>query len=98
MRIPIPSDPHEGERFPDPGMLSLAKVEAVSSPFSVRQTIAVGVEARADACRAKPIDKGVVFIGKKFYRTPMSFNYKETELSENLNDGMEWVFRDHGIS
>ena len=24
--------------------------------------------------------------------------YKETEISEDLNDGMEWVFRDYGRS
>ena len=42
-----------------------------------------------------PIEKGVICIGKKVYRTTLPFTYKETELSEDLNDGMEWVFRDY---
>ena len=35
---------------------------------------------------------------KKVYRPPLPSTYKEMELSENLNDGTEWVFRDYGIS
>ena len=40
--------------------------------------------------------KGVILTGKKFYRPPLTSTCKETELSEDLNDGMEWVFRDYG--
>ena len=42
----------------------------------------------------KIIEKGVMSTGKKVYRPPLPSTYKETELSEDLNDGMEWVFRD----
>ena len=31
----------------------------------------------------------------KFYRTQLPSTYKEKILSEDLNDGMEWVFRDY---
>ena len=37
--------------------------------------------------------KGVIRTGKKVYRPPLPSTYKETEISEELNDGMEWVFR-----
>ena len=39
--------------------------------------------------------KGVIRIGKKVYRLPLPSTYKETELSHDLNNGMEWVFRDY---
>ena len=29
---------------------------------------------------------------------PLTSTYKEIELSEDLNDGMKWVFRDYGRS
>ena len=58
--------------------------------------IAVGVEAREDACGKNPIEKRVIRTGKKVYRPPISSTYKETELSKDLDDGMEWVFRDYG--
>ena len=29
---------------------------------------------------------------------PLTYTYKETELSEDLNDGMEWMLRDYGRS
>ena len=60
------------------------------------QTIAVGVDAGADACGKNPIEKGVISTGKKVYRPPLPSTYKETELLEDLNDGMEWVFRYYG--
>ena len=41
------------------------------------------------------IEKGVIRTKKIFYRTPLPPTYKETELSEDLNDGMEWVFRNY---
>ena len=37
-------------------------------------------------------------IGREVYRTPLPSTYKKTEISEDLNDGMEWVFRDYVIS
>ena len=58
----------------------------------------VGVEAGAEACGKNPTEKVVIHTGKKVYRPPLPSTYKETELSENLNNGMEWVFRDYGIS
>ena len=60
--------------------------------------IAVGVEVGAEICREKPTEKGVICTGKKVYRHPLPSTYKETELSEDLNDGMEWVFIDYGRS
>ena len=62
------------------------------------QTISVGVEAREDTCGKNPIEKGVVCTGKKFYRPALPSTYKETGISEDLNSGMEWVFRDYGRS
>ena len=32
------------------------------------------------------------------YRPTLTSTYKETGLPEDLNDGMEWVFRDYGRS
>ena len=52
------------------------------------QTIAVGVEARVDACGKPPTEKGVIYTGKKVYMPPLPDTYKETELSEDLNDVM----------
>ena len=45
--------------------------------------------------RKKTTDKGVIITGKKLYRPPLPSIYKETELSEDLNNGMKWVFRDY---
>ena len=45
-----------------------------------RQTISVGVEARAEACGETP--------GNKFYRIPLPSTYKETEILDNLNNGV----------
>ena len=41
---------------------------------------------------------GVMRTGKKVYRPPLTSTYNKTELSEDLNDGMEWAFIDYGIS
>ena len=46
----------------------------------------------------KPTEKGVIHTGKKFYRPALPSIYKDLELSEELNDGMGWVFRDYGRS
>ena len=43
----------------------------------------------------KNIENGGIRTGKKVYRAPLPSTYKETEVSEELNDGMEWVFRDY---
>ena len=40
----------------------------------------------------------MICTGKKVYRNPLPSTYKETELLEDLNDGMEWVLRDYGTS
>ena len=56
--------------------------------------ISLCVEARAEACGKNPTEAGVICTGKKVYRNPLPSTYKETELSDNLNDGMEWVFID----
>ena len=45
-----------------------------------------------------PIEKGVILTGKKVYRPSLPSTYKETELLEELNDGMEWVLIDYGVS
>ena len=58
--------------------------------------IAVDVEARAYACGKKPTEKGVIRTGKKVYRNPIPSTNKETELPENINDDIEWVFRAYG--
>ena len=52
------------------------------------QPIAVGVEEDVEACGKPPIEKGVICTGKKVYRPPLPYTYKETELSEDLNDSM----------
>ena len=44
----------------------------------------------------KTTEKGFILIGKKVYRPKLPSTYKETDLSEDLNYGMEWVFRDCG--
>ena len=38
-----------------------------------------------------PKEKGVIRTRKKLYRLPLPYTYKETELLEDLNYGMEWV-------
>ena len=45
-----------------------------------------------------PIEKGVIITKKEVYRPPLLSTYKETEISNNLNNYMEWVFRDYRIS
>ena len=62
------------------------------------QPISVGVEAMSDACRKTLTEKGVIRTGKKVYMPPLPYTYKENELSEDLNDGMEWLVREYGIS
>ena len=56
--------------------------------------IAVGVESRTEAYREPPSETGVIHTGKKVYRPPLPYTYKETEILEDLNDGIECVFRD----
>ena len=58
------------------------------------QTIAVVVETRVGGTP----EKGVICAGKKFYRPLLPYIHKQTELSEDLNDGMEWDFVYYGIS
>ena len=41
------------------------------------------------------IVKGVIRTGKKDYMPPLPSTYKEKELSEDLNNGMDWMFRDY---
>ena len=60
------------------------------------KTIPIGVNARIEAFREPYPEKGVICSEKKFYTLPLPYTYKETELSEELNDGMEWVLRDYG--
>ena len=62
------------------------------------QPIYLGVDTGEEVCGKPPIEKGVIYTGKKLYRHPIPSNYKEKELSEDLNDGTEWVLRDYGIS
>ena len=50
----------------------------------------------AKACGKTLTEKGVIRTGKKVFSPTLPSTYKETELSEDLNDGMEWVFRDYG--
>ena len=52
------------------------------------QPIHVGVEARADKCGKTPTEKGVIRTGQKVYRPTLTYTYKETEILEDLNDGM----------
>ena len=49
---------------------------------------AVCIEAGAEACGKYPTEKEFIRIGKKVYRISLPSNYKETELLEDLNDGM----------
>ena len=44
-----------------------------------------------------PHRKGSYTNREESLQPSISSTYKETELSEKLNDGMEWVFRDYGI-
>ena len=44
-------------------------------------TIAICVEARADACGKNPIEKGGISTGKKVYIITIKSTYKEIELS-----------------
>ena len=60
--------------------------------------ISVGIDVGAEECRKNLTEEGVISTGKKIYRPPLQSTYKETELSEDLNYGMEWVFRDFGRS
>ena len=62
------------------------------------QPISVGVEARSYSCGEKCTEKGVISTGKKIYTPPLPSTYKETEISEDLYDGMELVLKDYGIS
>ena len=62
------------------------------------QTISVEFDAGAEACVKPPTEKGVICTGKKVCRPPLPYTYKETELSEDLNYGTEWAFRDYGRS
>ena len=52
----------------------------------------------AEACGKQNVEKGVIRTRNKVYRPPLPCTYKGMEISENLNDGMEWVFRDYSIS
>ena len=61
-------------------------------------TIAVGIEAGAESCGKPCIEKVFIRTEKKVYWPPLPSTYEETELSEDLNDGMEWVFRYYGRS
>ena len=42
--------------------------------------------------RKTPHKRELLFKGKRIYRPPLPSAYKEMELPEDLNDGMEWVF------
>ena len=70
---------------------SIKRLKVVES-----KPIAIGVEARSDACVKNPIEKGVICAGKKVYRPILPYTYRETKLSDYLNDRMEWVFRCYG--
>ena len=48
-----------------------------------------------EACVKPPTEIGVIPTGKKVYSPPLPSTYKETRLSEDLNDVMEWVFREY---
>ena len=52
------------------------------------QPIAVDVWARLQACGKSLKKKKVIRTGNKFYIPSLPYTYKETELSEDLNDGM----------
>ena len=60
------------------------------------QPVNVGVEARLDACGEAPTENGIIRTGNKVYRPPLPPTYKEIEISEDLNDGTEWVLRYYG--
>ena len=62
-----------------------------------RQPIDIGIGKIAEASGKITPEKGDILTGKKFYRSPLPSTYKEMELLEDLNDGLEWVFRDYGI-
>ena len=47
--------------------------------------------------REKSHIKLVICTGKKVYRHPLKSTYKETEILEDINKGMEWVLRDYEI-
>ena len=54
-----------------------------------RQPIVMGVDSGAEACKKNSTETGVMRTGKKVYRPPLTSTYKEKELSEDLNNGME---------
>ena len=58
-----------------------------------KPALQVGVEAGAESYGKTPTEKEVISTGKKVYMPPLPSTYKETERLEDLNDGMEWVFR-----
>ena len=62
------------------------------------QLIAIYVVTGDKVCWYKPLGEVVIFICRKVYIPPLIFTYNETEISENLNYGMELVFRDYGRS
>ena len=66
-------------------MCVLPKTEPGHPPIYLPQT---SLWSGAEACRNPPKEKGVINTGKKVYRPPLPSTYKETELSEDLNDGM----------
>ena len=62
------------------------------------QPIAICIDEGEEECGNPLTEKGVICTGEKVYRPPLPSTYKEKKLSEDLNDGMEWVFRDYGRS
>ena len=58
------------------------------------------IPAEGDKCSEQEmtLEKGVIRTGRKIYRPSLLSTYREPELSEDLNDRMEWVFRDYGRS
>ena len=40
-------------------------------------------------------EKGVILTRKRVYIPSLPSTYKETGISDDLNDGMEWVFKDY---
>ena len=59
------------------------------------QPIGVGVDAGEETFDKNLIEKGVIYTRQKSYRPPLPSTYKEMEISDDLNDVMEWVFRDY---
>ena len=57
--------------------------------------MSIGVEARAEECGEYTTEKGVIYTRKKIYSPPLTYNYKERELSEDLNGGMECFLREY---